>query len=108
LEKIEKVLLKTNRTTIKMNMNIRTMKVSIQIRTFHRIRRKKNIKAVIMTSVSLKSRTISRFCSTESWIKLTEIIKISVNSLSPLIPISKSVEKSPKTQQDALNLTQVL
>jgi hypothetical protein len=89
-------------------MNTRTMKGSIQIRTFHRIRRKKNIKAVIMTSASLKSLTTSKFCSTESWIKLTETIKNSVNSLSPLILTSKSVEKSPKTPQDALNLTQVL
>ena len=57
------------------------------------------------TKISLKSPTTSRFYSTELWIKSIENIKILLNLLSPLIPTSKSVEKYPKTRQDALKLT---
>jgi hypothetical protein len=57
------------------------------------------------TKISSKSPTTSRFYSTELWIKSIENIKILLNLWSPLIPTSKSVEKYPKTPQDALKLT---
>jgi hypothetical protein len=57
------------------------------------------------TKISSKSPTTSKFCSTELWIKSIENIKILLNLLSLLIQALKSVEKYPKTPQDALKLT---
>jgi hypothetical protein len=56
------------------------------------------------TKISSKSPIISRFYSTELWIKSIENIKILLNLLSPFIQALKSVEKYPKTLQDARKL----